>query len=174
MDAEYGAIVMTRGKSADADWEIGDDTEVYVLLDPLDVVHEAQTRAATGRQWNAHAAARKWGISVEQDRHAGRGREVGRHGCQCPAGRSLVIDYLDRGGRRWAIIGPERIPASFRRTSMHDPARIAMPLHRHPNGSPHVEVTTCRSCNQDWIVALTEDSIHLARCRATRGGTVAP
>lgn len=169
----YGAIVSRRGLPSSLDYAVGQDVETYVLLDPFDHSPDPPLDEP-GIPWDWHAWTKAQAPRLASERKAGQGREIRRHSCTCPKAPSIATEYVDTQGTTWVIVGPERVPAAFRRSEDFDPAWHAIPLHSHPNGTAHVEITTCRRCNQGWAVGISSNRVQTARVRATRGVKVAP
>lgn len=169
-------VVSRRGPDMDKPWEVGDRYEVYEAIEPFPTIvfDDALIGDDPGESWDAHAAGEQWAPQVNADRKAKKGRELRRISCRCAAGPSLAYEYIDGRGVRWAVIRPEKIPASFRLTTEHENAEKAYPMHVHPNGSPHVELATCRRCNQVWMIAFDSETLEGVPVRVTLGGVVAP
>lgn len=173
MSKDYGALVLGRDKDPSDPWQPGDRTDVYTLLDPFEV-KEAPPMAAKGVSWDAHRWSCQQADRIATERKAGQLRETGRIRCTCKGRPSIATEFVDQSGHTWVLVGAERVPAAFRRSDLHDPEQRAFPLHTHPDGTVHPEVTTCRRCNQDWVIGIGSTRVQVARVRATRGGTVTP
>lgn len=167
----HGFVVVRHGMPVSVEFAPGQGVEQYELLAPLPP--RAAPRPHGERvPWDAHGEAKRRAEEVMPAIKRREWRTVDRHSCPC--GQSIVTEAVDPRGVRWAVITrPEHIPPAFRRLA-EPAAPMAWPLHREPNGMPHVDTARCRACLQVFVVALTEASATLIPVRPVYGARVAP
>lgn len=173
----YGYVYARRGLPASTQWAGGQDVEGYELLAPLPETAEPSLQQVQYSRvpLDAHGRAIRDAPAVREDLKAGRARVVHRHTCTCPASPSLVTELVAPDGTRWALITrPEIIPPAFRRDEDHETGPSAWPLHREPNGHPHIAFARCRRCGSVFVVALTDTLVSLIPTRPVYGARVTP
>ncbi len=165
-DSPYGHIVIRRGLPTSVPFEAGQQVDRYTLEAPLPMSREL-SKMRPRQQGDPHELARRVGAIVKAQRKTLR--VVDRVLCDCPPtkGRNrsgtLAVVYAF-GERPWIHINPEKRPSGFR-SSTGTYAPTAWPMHREPNGSPHVEMTTCR-CRRTRAIVLTKQDVfrvHISR-----------
>lgn len=173
----YGYVYARRGLLVSTPWEPGQEVEGYELLAPLPEPAETTVQQVSRSRvpLDAHGRAIRDAPAVQRDLKAGKARVTQRHTCTCPSSPSLVTELVAPDGTRWALITrPEIIPTAFRRERDHDTGPAAWPLHREPNGHPHIDFTRCRRCGSVFVAALTDANVMLIPTRPIYGARVTP
>ncbi|GAB3758814.1 hypothetical protein GCM10027599_26720 [Yimella radicis] len=163
-----GFIVARRGPNANDPFAVGDEVDTYELLVPLLPPVDARPTPAA-RLKDAHSKAALEAPRIKELAKSQKWRVLQRLACDCPASELLVTVYVVPGGERWAYLVPEKLPSAFRRTEAAN-RPLAFPLHREPNGYPHVDIVSCRRCLTRWAVQLTESEAAMAKCRSPHLG----
>lgn len=96
-------------------------------------------------------------------------RVVDRWRCDCSGGGLLVRTLAGTDGNVWALIKPERIPSSLRRDGHMLDDESATPLHCDANGTPCIQVASCKRCSTPWLVLIFEDRVEVIKARGRRG-----
>lgn len=117
---------------------------------------------------------RSWAVdphSVPLPGDLERSRMIEQFYCDCAKRATLVRIIAGSDGRKWALMRPEQVPTAARRDG-HDDGRNsrATPLHCSIDGTPCIQVTTCRRCRRNWLVLLWDDVAEIVKLNLVRHG----
>lgn len=145
-------------------WAVDDDFDGYVPVEPY-----AYRRRPSRREWSVHPHLLPLPDDLESS------RVLATHWCDCKRPTALARVLAGSDGRAWALIRPERIPRPARRDGHMVDDDIAAPLHCDANGTPCIQVSSCKPCGQRWLVLIFEDVVELVKVRLVKHGLrVAP
>ena len=138
--------------------EVGELVDVYELANPLTVrnVDPTWTPPREGPVIDHAAMASNWAVELRES----GSREVRVIECPCRAHDPIRLArvFVSPVGGVFVMVRADKPPARYR--ARRSTVAQAWPLHRHPNGTPHVVPTICR-CRRRYIVVIDAATVRV-------------